>query len=115
MARLQNRPGVRKSRSALRAGLRISTPVKDWESEVLDISLSGMRIERPPDFDLGVGQRVEAELRTKEFAAAISLRARVVRVGDGDMALRFDTVSPPLEAELRELIGRCGRLRDDFD
>ncbi|MFN3843747.1 MAG: PilZ domain-containing protein [Rehaibacterium terrae] len=114
MASQHTRPGVRKSRSTLKAGLRISTPVKDWESEVLDISLSGMRIERPVGFDLGVGQCVEAELRPERSTPAV-LRARVVRVGDGDVALRFDVVSPPLEAELRELIGRFGRLRDDFD
>jgi hypothetical protein len=108
------RPGVRKSRSTLKAGLRISTPVKDWESAVLDISLSGMRIERPAGFDLGVGQRVEVELRVQEFAPA-TLRARVVRIGEDDVALRFETVSPPVESELRELIGRFGRLRDEFD
>lgn len=114
MAASHVRPGVRKSRSTLQAALRISTPVRDWHARVLDISLSGMRVERPDDFGVGVGQPLEVELHCDDLPAT-RLRARLVRSGEGDIALKFDLVSVPLETELKEMISRFGRLRDAFD
>lgn len=113
MADSHAHPGVRKSRSTLMAQLRISTPVQDWQSRVLDISLSGMRLARPSQFPLAPSQRVEIELRP-EGTAPLHLWGRLVRLGEGDVAVRFDPVHQPLESDLRELIARYGHLHDEF-
>lgn len=39
----------------------------------------------------------------------------MVRLDESDVTIRYELLSTALESGLRELIGRSGQLRDDFD
>lgn len=107
-------PGVRKSRNSMaEASARLITPVREWKALVEDVSLSGLRTRRPPGFALTASQLLEVELSIRDIPA-LRLRARVVRLGEEDIAFRFDRPSPPVESDLRSLIKRFGELRDSF-
>lgn len=106
------RPGVRRSRSNIEGLLRIRAAMRDWAGAVIDVSLSGLRAARPHQFALAPGQVCDLEL---DFGTPPRLRSRaqLVRVADGEVAFRFDPLSPNTESELRRILETRGTLRDD--
>lgn len=107
-------PGIRKSRRTVIAVARLRTPVREWDTEVLDISLSGLRSSRPHGFDLAASQVVEVELDFEQPVRALTLKARVARLGEDHVAFRFEPLPLPLEAELRHVLEQIGHLKDEF-
>lgn len=107
-------PGVRKSRNLMAVvSARLITPVREWRTVIEDVSLSGLRVRRPEDYGPDVAELLEAEMTIRDMPA-LRLRARLMRLGETDLAFRFERLSPMLEAELRALIKRYGELRDSF-
>lgn len=106
------RPGVRRSRSNIEGLLRISATMREWAGAMIDVSLSGLRAARPQQFALAPGQVCELEL---DFGIPPRLRSRahLVRVADGEVAFRFEPLSPNTESELRRILETRGTLRDD--
>ena len=106
------RPGVRRSRSNIDGKLRIHAAMRDWAGPMIDVSLSGLRAARPPQFALAVGQICELEL---DFGMPPRLRSRahLVRLADGEVAFRFEALGPNTESELRHILESRGILRDE--
>ena len=106
------RPGIRRSRSNIEGELRIHAAMRDWAGPMIDVSLSGLRCERPIQFALPLGQVCDLELDFG-FPPRLRSRAHVVRVADGEVAFRFDALSPNTEYELKRILESRGTLRDD--
>ena len=106
------RPGVRRSRSNIEGLLRIHAAMRDWAGAMIDVSLSGLRAARPQQFALALGQVCDLEL---DFGVPPRLRSRahLVRLADGEIAFRFDALSPNTEFELKRILETRGTLRDD--
>ena len=106
------RPGIRRSRSNIDGQLRIRAAMRDWAGPMIDVSLSGLRAGRPQQFGLPVGQVCDLEL---DFGVPPTLRSRahLVRLADGEVAFRFDPLSPNTEFELKRILETRGTLRDD--
>ena len=118
MRMTHSRPGIRRSRSSIEGKLHIRAAMRDWVGPMIDASLSGLRAECPSKFALPLGQICELEL---DFGCGHMLRSRaqLVRLIDGEVAFRFDALSPNTEYELRQILESRGRLidgaRDGFD
>lgn len=106
---LTGTPGVRRSRSRLDAMVQVSIDGLSWQGLVLDVSLSGMRLERPAGIDLVPGQALEVSLEA-HGGQVPPIGARVVRIGMSEIALEFGRLDGPAEEALAEMIERFGEL-----
>lgn len=63
-----------------------------------------------------IWRRAVGRTATDRRRGAVAADARrVVRLDESDVTIRYELLSTALESGLRELIGRSGQLRDDFD
>jgi len=106
-------PGVRCSRAILDGELTIRQGAREWHSPLMDVSLSGVRAQLPTAFDFGRESTAELEIHGPRGEHVLAW-AKLARLGDDSAAFRFDRLSAPSEARLRDLI-RHGRLYDHFD
>jgi hypothetical protein len=106
---LTGTPGVRRSRSRLDAMVQLSIDGLSWQGLVLDVSLSGMRLERPAGIDLVPGQGLEVSLEA-HGGQVPPIPARVVRMGLSEIALEFEALEPAAEQALSEMIEQFGEL-----
>lgn len=108
--------GFRRSRCILAAQARVRSVHGECTAEVVDLSLSGVNLRRPTDFEPPVGHPVEVELRCgPDGARRLAIRGRVVRREPLALALRFELVSPMIEHELQSILDAYGTLRDDTE
>ena len=109
----QHLPGVRCSRAVMDGELTIRQGTREWHSPLMDVSLSGVRARLPTAFDIGRESTAELEIHGPRGEHVLAW-AKLARLGDDSAAFRFDRLSAPSEARLRDLI-RHGRLYDHFD
>jgi hypothetical protein len=108
--------GFRRSRCAIDAQARLRGLHGECTAEVIDLSLSGVNLRRPGDFEPSVGQALEVELCCGRAGdRRVGLRGRVVRREPGQLALRFERLGPLLERELQDLMDDLGTLKDDTE
>ncbi|GAB3725816.1 hypothetical protein GCM10028862_00320 [Luteimonas pelagia] len=109
--------GFRRSRCAIDAEARLRGVHGECLAEVIDLSMSGLNLHRPREFEPMVGHAVEVELRCgRARDRRVGVRGRVVRREAGRIALRFERLSPLVERELQGVIDDLGTLKDDtFD
>ncbi|MFK7955558.1 MAG: PilZ domain-containing protein [Lysobacterales bacterium] len=88
----------------LRAEVVVLRQGELWDSEVLDISASGLRIRRPEGWDGSLGEEMSIELLLVKDAT-ISLFAKVVRYDNDVLALQFSHIPPESEIPLWTLLG----------
>ena len=106
-------PGVRCSRALSNGSITIRRGTSEWQSRLIDVSLSGIRATLPETFDTGARGIAEIEINGELGERVVAL-ARVTRATSDSAAFRFEQLSAPNEAQLRELI-RHGRLCDYYD
>lgn len=100
----------------LAAQARVRSVHGECTVEVVDLSLSGVNLQRPADFEPPVGHPVEIELRCgPDGGRRLAVRGRVVRREPATLALRFELVSPMVERELQAILDAYGTLRDDTE
>ncbi|HRX99333.1 MAG: PilZ domain-containing protein [Rhodanobacteraceae bacterium] len=109
----QHLPGVRCSRAVMDGELTIREGAREWQSPLMDLSLSGVRVRLPRAFDLRREATAELEIHGPRGEHVLAW-AKLARLCDDTAAFRFDRLSAPSEARLRDLIKR-GRLYDHFD
>jgi len=107
--------GVRHSRSALDPAASVDVAVGGIRASagILDVSVSGLRVVRPPQLAATIGQFAELSFPL-DSERPLVLRAVVVRSGDAEVAFRFEPMGPLQEDALRALIERRGQLRDNY-
>jgi hypothetical protein len=81
------------------------------EVRVLDVSLSGLRAERPASLQLALGDRLDASLEARGRCVP-ALPARVVRLDASEIAIEFEDRDLSGQYELAWMIERFGTLRD---
>ncbi len=96
--------GQRDSRMPLRAEVVVLRQGELWYSEVLDISASGLLIQRPDGWDGSLGEEMSVEILLGNDAT-ISLFAKVVRYDNEVLALQFSHIPPESEIPLWTLLG----------
>lgn len=111
--RSRGAPGVRRSRCKVDGEVHVHWRSREWRLRLVDLSLTGVRFRRSPDFPLAEGNLAQLELRCG--GQAIRMRGRIARLAGNDAAFRFEGLSAPAECELRATLEHHGRLRDSFD
>jgi hypothetical protein len=106
---LTDMPGVRRSRSRLDALVQVSIDGLSWQGLVLDVSLSGMRLERPAGVDLRAGQSLEVTVEAGGGQVP-PIAAHVVRIASSEIALEFDGPEPAAEQALAAMMETFGEL-----
>jgi len=108
--------GFRRSRCTIAGEARVRSVHGECLAPVVDLSLSGIKLRRPPQFEPPVGHPVEMELRCGPGqGATLVVRGRVVRRDSDQLALRFERLSPLIERDLQGLLDAYGVLRDDAE
>ena len=104
---------IRRSRVRLEGEAVIRGAEGDWRGPVCNVSVTGLRMLRPPGFGLRVGQAVEVELHCGSPDAAIELLmlARVARSDARTLGLRFAPMPDRLERALERALARQGTTR----
>lgn len=102
-------PGMRRSRSTLDKQARIIIADSAFACQIIDLSLSGVRLQAIDGVQLSVGQPVIFEVPAAGGSSA-SVEARVSRVSDDGLALRFEHLNRSAENGLENVLARQGRL-----
>nr|WP_225444629.1 PilZ domain-containing protein [Pseudomarimonas arenosa] len=100
---------MRRSRSTLDKQARLLVGDSAFVCQIVDLSLSGVRLEPVSGLQLSVGQPVIFEVPTAGSAGA-SVEARVSRISDDVLALRFEHLNRSAENGLEAVLARQGRL-----
>lgn len=108
--------GVRRSRSALVPDTRVELRIAGTRADaaILDVSLSGLRVQRPAGLHVSPGQQAELAFAI-DADAPLVLDGTLVREGSAELAFRFEATAVSAEDALRALIHRRGRLLDSHD
>jgi hypothetical protein len=105
-------PGARRTRLQIDAmALLTRGSGASEEVRVLDVSLSGLRVERPLSLPLSLGDRLDASLEARGRCVP-ALPARVVRLDASEAALEFEDRDLSGQYELAWMIERFGTVRD---
>ena len=103
--------GVRRSRNALVPDTTVELRMAGASAEaaILDLSLSGLRVQRPEGLHVSPGQRAALAFPI-DADEPLVLAGTLVREGPAELAFRFEAAALPEEDALRALIRRRGRL-----
>ena len=93
------------------AGVDVELGSVRTRAQILDVSISGLRVVRPGHLPANVGQPVELSF-SQEDGRALVLGGAVVRAVADELAFRFEPMAPLQEDALRALIQRRGQRRD---
>ena len=102
-------PGMRRSRSTLDKQARIIIADRAFACQIIDLSLSGVRLQAIDGLQLSVGQPVVFEVPAAGAGGA-AVEARVSRVAEDGLALRFEHLNRSTENGLENVLARQGRL-----
>jgi hypothetical protein len=107
----------RRTRVALRGEAILRGAQGDWHAPVWNLSVSGLRVARPPGFGLPVGQALEVELHCgpPEEGIDLLLLARVARTDDTSLGLHFAPMPDRLERHLERALAHYGEAGDRGD
>lgn len=104
--------GERYRRMPLRAEVVVLRQGELWDSEVMDISATGMLIRRPKDWDGSLGEEMSVELIIAD-RETIPLFATVVRYDSELLGLEFSHIPPASEIPLWSLLGEYADALED--
>ncbi|MEM1092474.1 MAG: PilZ domain-containing protein [Pseudomonadota bacterium] len=96
--------GTRYRRMSLRAEVVVLRQGELWDSEVVDISASGLLMRRPDDWEGSLGDEMSVELLLAE-QKTIALFGKVVRYDRENVGLEFSHIPPESEVPLWTLLG----------
>lgn len=108
---MAERPGVRRSRMHLDGRARLTAASNEWHGDLIDVSLSGMRVTRPDAFTLPVGHRIHVAIESRGRSLP-PIEARIARLGEDDIALAFEVLGLAAETDLRWVMERFGKPED---
>jgi hypothetical protein len=108
--------GVRRSRSTLVPDTTVELCIAGARADaaILDVSLSGLRVQRPAGLQVSPGQHAELVFAV-DADMPLVLDGTLVREGPAELAFRFAAAALPAEDALRALIHRRGKLLDGHD
>jgi hypothetical protein len=108
---------IRRTRVALPGDAILRGAQGDWHAPVWNLSVSGLRVARPPGFGLPVGQALEVELHCgpPEERIDLLLLARVARTDDTSLGLHFAPMPDRLERNLERALAHYGEACDPAD
>lgn len=103
---------IRRSRVHVDGQARIYGPDGDFRAPLMDLSISGLHMRRPPGFTLPVGQAVEVEVRCGPMATGVEflLMARVARIDADTLGLRFAPLPDRMVRALERVLTEYGDL-----
>lgn len=107
-------PGMRRSRSTLDKQARLLIGDSAFACQIVDLSLSGVRLQPVEGLQLSVGQPVVFEVPAAGTAGA-SVEARVSRIAPDSLALKFEHLNRIAENGLEAVLSRQGRLLGALD
>ncbi|MEM9530399.1 MAG: PilZ domain-containing protein [Pseudomonadota bacterium] len=96
--------GERYTRMQLRAEVVLLRQGELWDSEVVDISASGMLVRRPSDWEGALGDEVSVELIVAD-RQTIPMFGKIVRYDDDILGVEYTHIPPPSEIPLWTLLG----------
>jgi len=73
------------------AKARLSGDGHHWETQLIDISLKGVLVEQPPQWDAAVGDAIHTEI-TLADDAIIHMDARIAHAENGRVGLRCEHI-----------------------
>jgi hypothetical protein len=92
------------SRIPFDATVLLSTGGKEWRTAMLDISLNGLLVRAPEDWDPVVGQQLNAEILFSDAGPVISAEVAVAHRQDGRVGLQVANIDVDSVAHLRRLV-----------
>lgn len=107
-------PGMRRSRSMIDKQARLLVGDSAFVCQIIDLSLSGVRLHPVEGLQLSLGQPVVFEVPSAGAAGA-SVEARVSRIADDSLALKFEHLNRVTEDGLEGVLTRQGRLMGALD
>ncbi len=75
-----------------------------WHGELLDISLHGLLMSRPDNWDEGAGGACRITVALERGGPEINVEGRLVHAGERFFGLRFEQMDLPSATHLRRLI-----------
>lgn len=96
--------GERSQRMSLSAEVLLLRQGELWESEVIDISATGVRIRRPDDFEGQLGDQIGLELLLGEHDT-IGVFGSVCRIDEDEVAFEYSRIPVRSEIPLWNLLG----------
>lgn len=106
--------GRRPSRMPIRSAVLMIRGDQSWTSDVADISATGVRIERPPDWIGEIGDLFVLDMLFDE-TLAINVEARVARISRDEVGFAFARIPPDKEVPLWNLLGRHADQTEKWD
>ncbi len=101
---VENLSGERSQRMTLDAEVLLLRQGELWESEVIDISASGVRIRRPVDFEGKIGDQIGLELLLGKHET-IGVFGSVCRIDEHEVAFEYSRIPVRSEIPLWNLLG----------
>ncbi len=96
--------GARSQRMNLNAEVLLLRQGELWETEVIDISATGVLIKRPEEWDCQIGDQLGLELLLGEHDT-IGVFATVCRIDDDEIAFQYSRIPVRSEIPLWNLLG----------
>jgi hypothetical protein len=97
--------GIRHARMPVRTALLVSRGDDAWSCEILDISASGARVTRPPDWEGEADDVFQLDVVISE-TAALHMEARVARLSAEHVAFEFTFIPDSGQQLFWGLLGR---------
>lgn len=99
------RGGTRASRVERETAVLMSQRGQAWQSTLLDISATGLRVWRPNNWRGTLGEIWVLDLLF-DGGNSLPVMAELVRIGQRHLALRFTRIPDPSQERLWSLLGR---------
>lgn len=106
--------GRRPARMPIRSAVLMVRGDQSWTSDVADISASGVRIDRPEDWNGQVGDLFVLDMLFDD-TLNINVEARVARISHDEVGFVFARIPPDKEIPLWNLLGRHADQTEKWD
>lgn len=83
-----------------------------WSTELIDISATGLLVERPDDCEVKLGEEFVVDL-VIDNRLNIDVKASVARIADRVIGLHFTHIPAEKGAQFWSLLGEFAHQRDD--
>jgi hypothetical protein len=107
-------PGLRHARRPVHTVALVSRGDDAWNSEILDISASGARLQRPPDWNGEVDDIYQLDVIISD-SAALHLEARVARITADHLAFEFTLIPESGQQLFWGLLGRYAERAEGLE
>ncbi len=92
------------SRIPFDANVLLSKDGKEWRTSMLDISLNGLLVRTPENWEAVVGQHLDAEILFSDAGPVIAAEVTVAHQQDGRIGLQVLNIDVDSVAHLRRLV-----------